>query len=89
MPRMIWITFGLIAGFFARTIAGKRGPKGLFDIVLAIIGALIGGWLFGFFDYTSTGGVVDLGERNVHYFSGADEKHGLNWRSGPTSCQTI
>jgi len=65
MPRMIWITFGLITGFFARTIAGKHGPKGLFDIVLAILGALIGGWLFGFFDYTSTGGVVDLGERNV------------------------
>ena len=65
MPRMIWITFGLITGFFARSIVGKSSPKGPFDIVLAIIGALIGGWLFGFFDYTSTGGVVDLGERNV------------------------
>lgn len=65
MPRMIWITFGLITGFFARTIAGKRGPKDLFDIVLALIGALIGGWLFGFFDYAGPGGVAEFGEHNI------------------------
>ncbi len=65
MPRIFWIVFGLISGFFARTIVGKRSPNGLLDIVLAIIGALIGGWLFGFFDYTSTVGGVDFGERNI------------------------
>ena len=65
MPRIIWITLGLLTGFFARSIVGKGSPKGLFDIVLAIIGALIGGWLFGFFDYFNTPGVAEIGERNI------------------------
>lgn len=65
MPRIFWIAFGLIAGFFARTIVGKPSPKGLLDILLAIIGALIGSWLFGFFDYASPPGLAALGERNI------------------------
>jgi uncharacterized membrane protein YeaQ/YmgE (transglycosylase-associated protein family) len=65
MPRFILITIGLIVGFYARTMAGKRGPKGLWDITLGIIGALIGAWLFGFIDYFSTPGLAEFSERNL------------------------
>ena len=65
MPRFIWIAIGLLTGLFARTIAGKRGPKGLFDIALALIGALIGAWLFGLFDYASPASLTELGENNI------------------------
>jgi uncharacterized membrane protein YeaQ/YmgE (transglycosylase-associated protein family) len=40
-----WITLGLIAGF----LASKQGHGVVRDLVLGIIGALVGGWLFHFF----------------------------------------
>lgn len=63
--RILWIIFGLIDGFFAGTIVGKFSRKGLFNVVLAIISGLVCGWLFGFFNYASSTGVVDFGERNI------------------------
>jgi uncharacterized membrane protein YeaQ/YmgE (transglycosylase-associated protein family) len=65
MPRIIWISIGLVVGLFARTITGKRCKNGLFDIALGIIGALIGGWLFGFVDYWGTPGMAEISERNI------------------------
>jgi uncharacterized membrane protein YeaQ/YmgE (transglycosylase-associated protein family) len=41
-----WIVLGLIAGFIASKIVNKRGEGVLLDIVLGIIGALVGGFLF-------------------------------------------
>mgnify|MGYP001547542599 CR=1 FL=1 len=46
MSIIAWIVLGLIAGFIASKIVNKRGEGLLLDIVLGIIGALIGGWLF-------------------------------------------
>jgi uncharacterized membrane protein YeaQ/YmgE (transglycosylase-associated protein family) len=44
-----WIVLGLISGFIASKIVNKRGEGLVLDIVLGIVGALVGGWLFAFF----------------------------------------
>ena len=41
-----WIILGLIAGFIASKIVNKQGEGFFLDIVLGIVGALVGGWLF-------------------------------------------
>ncbi len=44
-----WIVFGLIAGFIASKIVNKEGSGFMLDIVLGIIGAVVGGYLLTFF----------------------------------------
>ena len=41
-----WIILGLIAGFIASRIVGAEGQGCIIDIVLGLIGALVGGALF-------------------------------------------
>jgi uncharacterized membrane protein YeaQ/YmgE (transglycosylase-associated protein family) len=49
MSIIAWIVLGLIAGFIGSKIVNKRGEGLLLDIVLGIVGAVVGGWLFSFF----------------------------------------
>lgn len=44
-----WIILGLIAGFIASHIVNRRGEGLIWDLVLGIVGALVGGWIFAFF----------------------------------------
>jgi len=44
-----WIILGLIAGYIASKLVNHRGEGILLDIVLGIVGAIVGGWLFSFF----------------------------------------
>jgi uncharacterized membrane protein YeaQ/YmgE (transglycosylase-associated protein family) len=44
-----WIVLGLVAGFIASKIVNKRGEGFFMDIVLGIVGAVVGGWLFSLF----------------------------------------
>ena len=44
-----WIIFGLIAGFIASKIVNKSGSGVMLDIVLGVIGAVVGGYLVSFF----------------------------------------
>ena len=44
-----WIVLGLIAGFIASMIVNKRGEGCIRDIVLGVIGALVGGFIFSAF----------------------------------------
>ena len=41
-----WIVLGLIAGFIGSKIVNKSGEGLVMDIVLGVVGALVGGWLF-------------------------------------------
>jgi len=41
-----WIVLGLIAGFIASKIVNKQGEGFIGDLVLGVIGAVVGGWLF-------------------------------------------
>ncbi len=41
-----WILLGLISGFIASKVVNNSGEGLLLDIVLGIVGALVGGFLF-------------------------------------------
>jgi uncharacterized membrane protein YeaQ/YmgE (transglycosylase-associated protein family) len=41
-----WIVLGLIAGFIASKLVNKTGEGLILDIVLGIVGAIVGGFLF-------------------------------------------
>jgi uncharacterized membrane protein YeaQ/YmgE (transglycosylase-associated protein family) len=47
MSFLAWIVLGLVAGFIASKIVNKQGEGAILDIVLGIVGAVVGGWLFG------------------------------------------
>ena len=41
-----WIILGLISGFIASKIVNRTGEGFLLDIVLGIVGAIVGGFIF-------------------------------------------
>ena len=49
MSFLAWIVLGLIAGFIGSKIVNKTGEGFFLDIILGIVGAIIGGWLFSLF----------------------------------------
>jgi uncharacterized membrane protein YeaQ/YmgE (transglycosylase-associated protein family) len=44
-----WIVLGLVAGFIGSRIVNSQGQGLLLDIVLGVVGALVGGFLFSLF----------------------------------------
>ncbi|HEY2227687.1 MAG TPA: GlsB/YeaQ/YmgE family stress response membrane protein, partial [Xanthobacteraceae bacterium] len=44
-----WIILGLVAGFIASKIVNAQGQGLVLDIVLGIVGAIVGGFLFSLF----------------------------------------
>ena len=46
MSILAWIVLGLIAGFIASKIVNSQGAGIILDIVLGIVGAVVGGFLF-------------------------------------------
>jgi uncharacterized membrane protein YeaQ/YmgE (transglycosylase-associated protein family) len=57
MSILAWIVLGLIAGFIGSKVVNKTGEGIILDIVLGVIGAVVGGWLFRFFDSTGVTGL--------------------------------
>ena len=49
MSIIAWIILGLIAGFIASKIVNRHGEGVVLDIVIGIVGAVIGGWIMAFF----------------------------------------
>lgn len=45
MTLFAWIILGLLAGFIASHLVNHRGEGMVLDILLGIVGAVIGGWL--------------------------------------------
>jgi uncharacterized membrane protein YeaQ/YmgE (transglycosylase-associated protein family) len=41
-----WVVIGLLAGWIAGHLTRGRGFGCLFDVILGLIGAVIGGWVF-------------------------------------------
>jgi uncharacterized membrane protein YeaQ/YmgE (transglycosylase-associated protein family) len=52
-----WIILGLIAGFIASKIVNRSGEGLILDIILGIVGAVVGGWLFSFFGAEGVSGL--------------------------------
>ena len=46
MSIIVWIVLGLIAGFIAAKIVNKKGAGFFLNIVLGIVGAVVGGEIF-------------------------------------------
>ena len=46
MSFLAWIILGLIAGFVGSKIVNKTGEGIFLDIILGIVGAIVGGWVF-------------------------------------------
>jgi uncharacterized membrane protein YeaQ/YmgE (transglycosylase-associated protein family) len=57
MSFLAWIVLGLIAGFIGSKIVNKRGDGLILDIILGIVGAVVGGWVFGLFGMAGASGV--------------------------------
>ena len=51
------ILVGLIAGFIGSKIVNETGEGLIRDIILGIIGAFVGGWMFTMIDATGVAGV--------------------------------
>jgi uncharacterized membrane protein YeaQ/YmgE (transglycosylase-associated protein family) len=51
-----WIVLGLISGFIASKIVNRTGEGFVLDIVLGIVGAFVGGFLFTTFGHTGITG---------------------------------
>ena len=49
MGILAWIILGLIAGFIGSKIVNKTGEGLILDIVLGIVGAVVGGFIFSLF----------------------------------------
>ena len=57
MSIFAWIILGLIAGFIASMLVNKRGDGMVLDVVLGVIGAVVGGWLFSSFGMARVSGL--------------------------------
>ncbi len=45
MSIIAWLVLGLIAGFIASKIVNKTGDGLIRDLILGVIGAVVGGWI--------------------------------------------
>jgi uncharacterized membrane protein YeaQ/YmgE (transglycosylase-associated protein family) len=57
MSFLAWIILGLVSGFIASKIVNKQGEGFFLDIILGIVGAVAGGWIFSAFGASGVTGV--------------------------------
>jgi uncharacterized membrane protein YeaQ/YmgE (transglycosylase-associated protein family) len=57
MTLLVWVVLGLVSGFIASKIINKSGEGFILDIVLGIVGAVLGGWLFNTFAMAGVSGL--------------------------------
>jgi uncharacterized membrane protein YeaQ/YmgE (transglycosylase-associated protein family) len=57
MSILAWIVLGLISGFIASKIVNKTGEGFILDLVLGVVGAVVGGWLFNMFGHAGVNGL--------------------------------
>lgn len=58
MSILAWIVVGIIAGWLARMVIRGEGPAGLLgDLVIGVVGAVVGGWIFNAFGHPGATGV--------------------------------
>ena len=57
MSLIAWIVLGLVSGFIASKLINRTGEGIILDIVLGIVGAVVGGWLFNTFGMAGVSGL--------------------------------
>ena len=60
MSLFAWLLLGLLSGFIASHLVNHRGEGMVLDILLGIVGAVVGGWLFHLF------GAVGVTQLNLY-----------------------
>ncbi|MBZ5596372.1 MAG: GlsB/YeaQ/YmgE family stress response membrane protein [Acidobacteriia bacterium] len=58
MSFVAWIVLGLIAGFIGSKLVNRRGEGILLNILLGVVGAFAGGWLFHIFGAHGVSGLT-------------------------------
>ena len=53
-----WLIIGLIAGWLTGKIMGGPGKGALMDIIIGLIGAVIGGFLMNLLGFAAGGGLI-------------------------------
>jgi uncharacterized membrane protein YeaQ/YmgE (transglycosylase-associated protein family) len=58
MSILSWIIVGIVAGWLAKMVIPGEGPRGVLgDLVIGIVGAIAGGWIFNYFGHPGATGV--------------------------------
>ena len=57
MSILAWIVLGLLAGFIGSKLVNKTGEGVVLDIILGIVGAVAGGYLFNLFGASGVTGL--------------------------------
>jgi uncharacterized membrane protein YeaQ/YmgE (transglycosylase-associated protein family) len=57
MSFLAWVVLGLVAGYIGSKIVNRRGEGILLDILLGVVGAFAGGWLFRIFGAPGVSGL--------------------------------
>jgi uncharacterized membrane protein YeaQ/YmgE (transglycosylase-associated protein family) len=57
MSILAWAILGIVAGFIASKIVNKSGEGLVMDLVLGVIGAVVGGWIMSFFGEAGVSGL--------------------------------
>ena len=57
MTFVAWIISGLMAGFIGSKLVNKRGEGLILDIILGVVGTVVGGWLFNMFGASGVTGL--------------------------------
>jgi uncharacterized membrane protein YeaQ/YmgE (transglycosylase-associated protein family) len=57
MSLFVWILLGLVSGFVASHIVNHRGEGVVLDVLLGMVGAIIGGWVFHVFGHIGVTGL--------------------------------
>jgi uncharacterized membrane protein YeaQ/YmgE (transglycosylase-associated protein family) len=53
-----WIVVGIIAGWLAKFVIQGEGPGGVLgDLIIGVIGAVIGGWIWNYFGHVGATGI--------------------------------
>lgn len=57
---IVWIIVGGIAGFLASKVITGKGMGLLWDVVVGIVGGLLGGWLAGIAGFAATNIFIEI-----------------------------
>jgi uncharacterized membrane protein YeaQ/YmgE (transglycosylase-associated protein family) len=57
MSLFVWILLGLVSGFIASHLVNHRGEGIVLDVLLGVVGAIIGGWVFHLFRHFGVTGL--------------------------------
>jgi uncharacterized membrane protein YeaQ/YmgE (transglycosylase-associated protein family) len=57
MSLLSWLVVGLVAGWIGSMVVNRRGEGLIMDIVLGVIGAFVGGYLFHLFGHSGVSGI--------------------------------